>query len=219
MCNIFGQLQFQLRQTEAAAEQQEELSNLSFFVWWATLRYNTATWFLLDDFDWHLGDVTCRFFPDELGRHVWIPWKWRRFFWGDGTWEVSRPVSRWISTEDGVFVCPTAGCFEQRFILWNIISNGRIESNKGYIWTISKTHNMRGLGLLEVNLHQTCLTAIFTTAVLTFLWQLCPPTFPTLSQDAGIWEKDLNRLGSEMSWEPTALGAFRHRILKGVCGW
>jgi len=51
MCNIFGQLQFQLRQTEAAAEQQEELSNLSFFVWWATLRYNTATWFLLDDFD------------------------------------------------------------------------------------------------------------------------------------------------------------------------
>ena len=26
------------------------------------------------------------------------------------------------------------------------------------------------------------------------------PTFPTLSQDAGIWEKDLNRLGSEMSW-------------------
>lgn len=43
---------------------------------------------------------------------------------------------------------------------------------RGMFGPFSKTHNMRGLGLLEVNLHQTCLTAIFTAR---WTWMMIRP--------------------------------------------
>lgn len=59
-------------------------------------------------------------FPNELGRHF-DPVEMTSFFCGQYMGSIT-PVSRWISTQDGVFLS-NCSCFEQSLILWNIISN------------------------------------------------------------------------------------------------